>query len=160
MKKSVYLTLICAASAMFFCGCSSTNSSEEPPASAAVLGDINAANRAQVISDGKVIGDKVLRALQSGNYSLIADEPIGDGQNVFTQERFDELIKKLQEQGGIASYSFLGDLSMQPYQRLLWKVTFKKSVEKPDTPDMDVLFELIMAEINGSFRAAAFGFRQ
>ncbi len=161
MKKSLYLTLVCAAAAMAFCGCSSTKSSEESPATAIAFGDVNADNRTQVVADGRVIGDKVLQALQTNDFSLVADVPIGDEQNKFTQERFDALVKKLQAQGGIASYSYLGDLSMQTCQRLLWKVTFKKSAAKPDSPDMDVLFELIMMiEVNGSSRAAAFGFHQ
>ena len=113
-----------------------------------------------MVTEGIAIGNKVLEALSKNDYSLLENLAIGNAQNTFTQERFAKLMEKVQEQGGIVRYSYLGDLSMYPYHRLLWKVTFQNLEKKEEAAAMDVLFELHMAKVGSSFRSVGFGFRQ
>ena len=96
-----------------------------------------------------------LRTLKEGNVRLLLCA--GNGARVhLTQEKFDKLVQNLDKAGGIAAYSYLGDLAFGAYRRLLWKVEFK-GVEK--SPATDMLFEVLIIRANGQYRIAGFGFR-
>ena len=115
----------------------------------------------QAVAAGRQLGDKLLTALQKKDFAMAAALPIGDKKNTLTQERFENLCAKLQQQGGIASFAWLGELKLGAYRRLLWKVEMKPQVNAAAAQNnqSDVLFELVIAKLNNSYRAVGFGFR-
>ncbi|MBE6380631.1 MAG: hypothetical protein E7047_06850 [Lentisphaerae bacterium] len=160
MKLGFY-SISCCAAALLLAGCQSTNQAQNSSMEAAPsVGQISSNDVDVVRAVGSNIGDRILTALQNNDYSLVKDLPIGDGKNVFTQEKFDQLYQKVQDQGGIVSFAYLGDLNMRPYHRMLWKVSFKDKPELKDGAGVDVLFEVVMVKLNDSYRAAGFAFRQ
>lgn len=160
MKRSFYCISCCAA-ILAFAGCHSTSDEKVSSTQAAPsIGQISNDDITVVRAVGNNVGERILTALQKNDYSLVKDLPVGDGKVVFTQEKFDELYKKVQSQGGIGSFTYLGDLNMRPYHRMLWKVSFNDDPAKQNGNGVDVLFEVVMVKLNDSYRAAGFAFRQ
>ena len=108
------------------------------------------------VSAGRKMGDDLLESFKSKDFALASGIPIGDEKKRLTREKFDARVKSLEKAGGIAGYTYLGDLAYGAYRRLLWKVEFK-GVE--NTPAADMLFEVLVVRINGQYRLAGFGFR-
>ena len=157
MKNHFFCALGCAA-ALLAAGCASTSAEQSSQAQVSVKA-IQSEDVAGVVISGKNVGDTILTALQKNDFSMAQKLPIGDGKNTFTQKKFNALYAKVKEQGGIDSFSYLGDLNMRPYHRLLWKVSFKDQPGKAGA-GVDVLFEVVMVKLNGADRAAGFSFRQ
>ena len=140
-------------------GCrSALNSADEKKSEQPRITEIEVNEFAKVAVQGRQIGDKLLQALQTGQFELVNDLAIGNDKNKFTRDRFDNLLKNLQKGGGIKEFAYLGDLNMKPYRRLLWKVSFNGQQAAKDAGG-DMLFEILIARINGEYRAVAFGFR-
>ena len=158
MKNSFCCVLSVGVVALLATGCASTSENSERNQPVAPMA-IQSADLPQVIAVGKNIGNALLTALQKNDYSQVRDLPVGDGKTRFTEEKFKELYKRVQQQGGIAAFTYLGDLQMKPYHRLLWKVSFKDLPKHPGA-GVDVLFEVVMINLNGANRAAGFSFRQ
>ena len=134
---------------------------ENPQAGRVDLGLITIMEAPRAAAAGRLLGDKLLTALQQGNFAMVAGLPIGDKKNTLTQERFDKLCSKLKQQGNIASFVWLGDLKLGAYRRLLWKVEMNPQTSASSGQDgnSDVLFELVIAKLNNSYRVVGFGFR-
>ena len=141
---------------MFFaCGCASTKTETAPEPKAAVSGFANE-ELAVIVEQGKNLGNQLLAALKSNDFSKTANLPIGDSRNQLTEERFDKMVKKLQSNGGIYEFAYLGDMNMKPYRRLLWRVSFDP---KGKAAGLDMIFEIAVAKLDGKFKAVGFGFR-
>lgn len=151
---------VLAGTALLFSGCASTDNAAENTVKTPEIGVISGNEQLAATAAGKLIGNKVLEALSKNDYTLLNGLAIGNEGSQFTVERFNNLMKKVQGQGGISQYSYLGDLSMYPYHRMLWKVTFKNLEKSEVKAAMDVLFELHIAKVGDSYRAVGFGFRQ
>ncbi len=145
-------------------GCRSDGASEKT-AAAPQLGEIDHAAAAEVVQIGRESGDRLLKALQTGDFGMTKDLPVGNAQDPLTQARFDEVVSKvIKVNGGIASFEYLSDLNVAPYRLLIWKVNFKNkpsvsSVESQPEPGNDMLFELWMGKLDGQYRIVGFRFK-
>ena len=151
----IAVLILFATSIALSCGCSSFGAGSQ--ANTAV-NDFSDKDLPEVIVSGRKIGDTLLEALQKNDYSLAEKLPLGDDKQKFSKEKFDRLYKNIQKQGGIAKFSYLGDMNMKPYHRLLWKISFTDQPGKAGN-GVDVMFELIMVKFNGVNRAAGFALR-
>ena len=104
------------------------------------------------------VGADELSALQKNDYSRVQSLLIGDGKNAFPREKFDNMCADVKAYGGIAAFSYLGDMRMRPYHRLLWKVSFNDIPGKRGAGS-DAMFEVVMINVNGAYRAVGFSFR-
>ena len=155
MKLPEYcLTGILAA--VLAAGCSTTGDKSVPEKDNVQISAITELDLQSAVSAGVKMGDNLLYAFKQKKFDLAAGIPVGDEKKRLTQEKFDSLVKKLDKAGGIADYTYLGDLAFGAYRRLLWKVEFK-GVEK--APAADMLFEVLVIRVNGQYRVAGFGFR-
>ena len=153
MKIAVLvLSVVCL---ILSCGC---NSGSLGLQAKAAINNFSDQELPEVIASGKLIGDTLLEALQKNDYTLAENLALGDDKQKFSKEKFDRLHKNMQKHGGIVRFSYLGDMNMKPYHRLLWKISFADLPGKPGN-GVDVMFELIMVKINGVNRAAGFALR-
>ncbi|MBO5923027.1 MAG: hypothetical protein J6Q81_00805 [Lentisphaeria bacterium] len=153
MKFSKYSLSLAAAVMVAASGCTSTKEQEKAPQ----IGEIAPIQLNAVIAQGRTLGEALLKAYQLNDYKAAEKINIGDGKNKFTQERFDRLVKVFNQMGGIAGYSYMGDMNMKPVRRLFWRVSFKGSEKAPAAAGRDMLFEVRIAILNGDCRIVGFG---
>lgn len=149
--KYGFLSLMCCA---LLCGCATT--AENKDNAKAAVSAFDAKELAAIVEQGKTLGNTLLTALKNKNYDQTKSLPIGDSRNQLTRERFDKLVEKLQSNGGIEEFAYLGDINMKPYRRLLWRVSFDP---KGKAAGLDMVFEIVIAKLDGKFKAVGFGFR-
>lgn len=155
MKLPEYcLTGILAA--LLAAGCSTTGDKTAPEKEKIQISAITELDLQSAVSAGRKMGEGLLYAFKHNDFALTSGIPVGDDKKHLTREKFDKIIKNLEKAGGIAEYTYLGDLAFGSYRRLLWKVEFK-GVEK--APRSDMLFEVLVIRANGQYRVAGFGFR-
>ena len=156
MKLPEYCLTGILAAALLAAGCSSTGSKEAAGEAKMEIASITELDLQSAVSEGRKMGDTLLDALKKKDFAQAAGLPVGDEKKRLTKEKFDKIIQNLDKAGGIANYTYLGDLAFGAYRRLLWKVEFK-GVEK--APATDMLFEVLIIRANGQYRIAGFGFR-
>ena len=150
---------ICAARLLcgvVFSGCSSIKADPADADSKQQISSFDEQELAVTIRQGKELGAQLLTALKNKDYQQTVGLPIGDAKNQLTKERFDKLVEKLQTNGGIHEFAYLGDVNMKPYRRLLWKVSFDPQGK---AAGLDMIFEMVIAKLDGKFKAVGFGFR-
>ena len=153
MKFSKYCLLPAAAVLIAASGCSTVKEPEQAPQ----ISEIAPIQLNAVIAQGRKAGETLLKSYQLNDYKAAEKINIGDGKNKFSQERFDRLVKVFSQQGGIAAYSYMGDMNMKPVRRLFWRISFKGSEKYPAAADRDMLFEVRIAMLNGECRIVGFG---
>ena len=156
MKLPEYCLTGILAAALLGAGCSSTGDKANAGEKKIEIAAITELDLQSAVSEGRKMGDTLLDAFKKKDFALAAGLPVGDEKKRLTREKFDKLVQNLDKAGGIAAYSYLGDLAFGSYRRLLWKVEFK-GVEK--SPATDMLFEVLIIRANGQYRIAGFGFR-
>lgn len=155
MKLPEYcLTGILAA--VLAAGCSTTGDKKAAAKEKNQITAITDLDLQSAVSAGVKMGDNLLYAFKQNKFELASGIPLGDEKKRLTREKFDARVKGLEKAGGIADYTYLGDLAYGAYRRLLWKVEFKGV---GNAPVADMLFEVLVVRINGQYRVAGFGFR-
>lgn len=154
MKFSKYYIAAAAGLAVTLSGCSSTG--DKLPAAENEIAAITALDADKAAQAGRVMGEALLEAFKSKDFSKTASIPVGDEKNRLTQEKFTKMLGNLDKAGGIATTGYLGDLALGNFRRLLWKVSFNASGK---TPVADMIFEIVVVKFKDQYRVAGFGFR-
>lgn len=160
MKKLTVLWIVAAV--MLISGCRSVDAAKNDPAVTPPPA-VDKKVLAQNVAMGRKSGDALLKAFQNNDFSLAKGLPVGDAEHPLTQERFDEVYNKMiKPNGGLVSFEYLTDLTVPPYQLLLWKVRFKGGPGKDGktiTVGSDLLFQIWVAKMNNGYRVMAFRFK-
>ena len=147
----------CAAAAALLVLLGACSMFEADKTAAVKIDAIEVNDREAAISEGHNIGKTLMEAVKNNDFAAVETLPIGDGKVKYPKEKFDNLVKLVQARGGIASYSYLGEMNMKHYIRLFWKVTFAGTADKKGS-DIDMFFELNIVKLDGVNRVSAFGF--
>ena len=156
MKFSKYCIAAAAGLSVMLSGCSSTGDKQPVPEKKSEIVAITALDADKAAQAGRIMGEALLEAFKSKDFSKTAAVPVGDEKNRLTQEKFTKLLGNLDKAGGIAATGYLGDLAFGNFRRLLWKVSFNT---KEKAPAADMIFEIVVVNFKDQYRVAGFGFR-
>lgn len=102
---------------------------------------------------GTPIIEKLLNALLTHDFELYCQLLANGGheKSSDTKEIFDEAVSVLKPMGHLISFNFLAHAKMSNYHLLMWKTQYHKD-------DEDLLFELMLTEVDGELNLHGWSF--